>query len=90
MKSKIFILGLLPFLLMTAGCQNSKCEQNLSSNNQSDNQSDSQIENQIPYDKFFSSKWYLGNGEPSFNASQYEIYIRLDTEDIYYFDKQFL
>ena len=76
MKNKLLIFGLLPLLLGVVGCNK----------NQPNNNPPDPIENQIPYEKFFSSKWYQGEGEPNFKASQYEIYIRIDTGDIYYFD----
>ena len=78
MKNKLIILSIIPFLLGVVGCDTNKTP----SNNSGDN---SEV-NHIPYEKFFRSRWIVGNDEPPQVASQYEIYINLETEDIYYFD----
>ena len=80
MKNKTIFLSLLPFLVGVIGCNNTQPSCDF------DSTSNSQAEKQVPYEKLFSSEWFLGNGEPTFNASQYQVYIRLDTEDIYYFN----
>ena len=78
MKNKFILLGLLPLIVGVVGC-------NKQSKN-GHNNSSGQIEDPMIYEKLLSNKWFIGKEEPSFKASQYEVYIRLDTEDIYYYD----
>ena len=44
----------------------------------------------VPYEELFSSRWFLGNGEPTEGASQYEVYIDLESENIYYYDNEWV
>ena len=84
MKNKFAVLSIVPFLLGIVGCETTQTSQN---NTSSDNSSeDSSEAYRIPYEKLFRSRWIIGNDEPPQIVSQYEVYINIDTEDIYYFD----
>lgn len=81
MKNKLLILTILPLLIGMTGCNNSEPI------NGSENESSSQEQaKEIPYVKLLSSRWILGSGETTQTASQYEVYIDIATENIYYFD----
>ena len=90
MKNKLLILGILPLLLGVNGCNNSnansgssgtpgcpECEPCISEQEPKD---------EIPYEMLLSKRWIVGSGEPTQIASKYEVYIDIDSENIYYFD----